>query len=199
MKYAKYIDLKNWQSLREQIIAFQKKHTPKKALWWCHFEDELKAEIPELVDTFADMGLTIKQMIIFTNLKNDLDQQDVNNPEAVFIHTDREDDPDSRFDQVPVLTDFPPTNAINIPLENCEGSLTLFYKLIDPSQDDVFYPTYNCGGHAPSNVQEAFRFELDRPAVLRINVPHAVHNPHEEPRTVATFRFNEDIEYLLKD
>ncbi len=34
-------------------------------------------------------------------------------------------------------------------------------------------------------------------AVLRINVPHAVHNPHSEPRVVATFRFRNDIEHLF--
>lgn len=197
MNYAKYIDIPNWTNLRDQLIKFSEENTPKDALWWCHFEDEVKAQIPELIDTFASMNLTMKQLIIFTNLQNDLNQKDHTNPEAIFIHTDREDDPDSTFDKVPVLTNFPPTNAINIPLLNCEGSLTLFYKLKDESQSDVYYPTYNCGGHDHSNVEEVFRFELDKPAVLRINVPHAVHNPHTAPRVVATFRFAEDIEYLL--
>lgn len=197
MNYAKYIDIPNWISLRDQLINFKNQHTPADQVWWCHFEEEVKSQIPELIDTFASMGLTMKQLIFFTNLKNDLDQKDPTHPECVFIHTDRQDDPDSRFDDVPVLTDFPPTNAINIPMENCEGSLTLFYKLKDSTQDDVYYPTYNCGGHDHNNIEEVFRFELDKPAVLRINVPHAVHNPHTAARVVATFRFVEDIEYLL--
>lgn len=197
MNYAKYIDIPNWVSLRDQLIEFKNKYTPQDALWWCHFEDEVKREIPELINTFAGMNLRMNQLIFFTNLKNDLNQKDQTHPECIFVHTDREDDPDSRFDQVPVLTNFPPTNAINIPMLNCEGSLTLFYKLKDPTQNDVYYPTYNCGGHDHYNIEEVYRFQLDRPAVLRINVPHAVHNPHQEPRVVATFRFHNDIEYLL--
>jgi hypothetical protein len=97
---------------------------------------------------------------------------------------------------MPVFTGFETTNAINIPLLNCAGSATLFYKLLkkDP---DIYYAATNCGGHAKSSVEEVFRFELDRPAVLRINVPHAVYNPHDEPRVVATFRFYESTDHLL--
>jgi hypothetical protein len=197
MNYAKYIDIPNWISLRDQLIRFKKIHTPVDALWWCHFENEVKEHIPELIAVFESMGLHMHQLIFFTNLKNDLNMLDHNNPSSMFIHTDRQDDPDSKFDDVLVLTDFPPTNAINIPMEYCEDSLTLFYELIDDAADDVYYPTYNCGGHDHANVKEVFRFELNKPAVLRINVPHAVHNPHNEPRVVATFRFRNDIEYLL--
>lgn len=197
MIYAKYIDIPNWENLRNQLIQFKKMHTPADKLWWCHFEDEVKLHMPELIDTFQSMNLKMHQLIFFTNLKNDLNEKDHTKPSSMFIHTDRQDDPDSKFDDVPVLTDFPPTNAINIPMEKCEGSLTLFYKLHDIKLNDVYYPTYNCGGHDHSNVEEVFRFELNRPAVLRINVPHAVHNPHNEPRIVATFRFHNDIEYLF--
>jgi hypothetical protein len=197
MVYAKYIDIPNWISLRDQLIQFKNTHTPAKALWWCHFENEVKEHMPELIAVFESMGLHMHQLIFFTNLKNDLSMLDHANPSSMFIHTDRQDDPDSKFDDVPVLTDFPPTSAINIPMENCEGSLTLFYELKNELLDDVYYPTYNCGGHDHTNVTEVFRFELNTPAVLRINVPHAVHNPHNEPRVVATFRFRNDIEHLF--
>lgn len=197
MVYAKYIDIPNWISLREQLIQFKKIHTPADALWWCHFENEVKAHMPDLIAVFESMGIRMHQLIFFTNLKNDLAMLDHTNSSSMFIHTDRQDDPDSKFDDVPVLTDFPPTNAINIPMENCDKSLTLFYKLIDGAADDVYYPTYNCGGHEHTNVTEVFRFLLNEPAVLRVNVPHAVHNPHNEPRVVATFRFYNDIEFLF--
>ena len=197
MNYAKYIDIPNWIDLRDQLIQFKNIRTPSDALWWCHFENEVTEHIPELIAVFESMGLKMHQLIFFTNLKNDLTAIDHTDPSSMFIHTDRQDDPDSKFDDVPVLTDFPPTNAINIPMENCEGSLTLFYELKNESLDDVYYPTYNCGGHDHSNVNEVFRFELNTPAVLRINVPHAVHNPHNEPRVVATFRFRNDIEHLF--
>jgi hypothetical protein len=197
MIYAKYIDIPHWEDLQNQLIEFKNNYTPVDALWWCHFEDEVREQIPDLITTFESMGLQLHQLIFFTNLKNDLDMTDHSNSKSMFIHTDRQDDPDSKFDDVPVLTDFPPTNAINIPMENCDSSLTLFYELIDETAEDVYYPRYNCGGHEHTNVKEVFRFELSRPAVLRINVPHAVHNPHNEPRVVATFRFYNDIEYLF--
>ena len=87
--------------------------------------------------------------------------------------------------------------ALNIPLEHCEESTTLFYSLTDESQDDVYYPTYNCGGHSHSNAVEVERFNLVQPAVLRVDVPHGVYNPCKEPRTVATFRFESDLQDLL--
>lgn len=197
MVYAKYINIPNWISLRDQLIQFKKLHTPADALWWCHFEDEVKDHIPELAAAFESMGLEMHQLIFFTNLKNDLNMIDHTDASSMFIHTDRQDDPDSKFDDVPVLTNFSPTNAINIPMEYCEDSFTLFYELIDNSAEDVYYPTYNCGGHDHNNTKEVFRFELNSPAILRINVPHAVHNPHSSPRVVATFRFCNDIEYLF--
>ena len=197
MVYAKYIDIPNWISLKDQLIQFKDKHTPADALWWCHFENEVREHMPDLIAVFESMGLQMHQLIFFTNLKNDLAMLDHTNSSSMFIHTDRQDDPDSKFDDVPVLTDFPPTNAINIPMEHCEDSFTLFYELIDDTADDVYYPAYNCGGHDHANVKEVFRFELNAPAVLRINVPHAVHNPHNEPRVVATFRFYNDIEFLF--
>lgn len=198
MKYANYIDIPNWKSLRDQIIKFRERQPHKDELWWCYFPEQLKKEIPELVNAFESMGLDMCQMILFTNLNNDINVKDSLDPKAVFIHTDREDDPEARFDYgIPVLTDFQTTNAINIPLLNCEGSQTLFYKLKNDNPD-VFYTVIGCGGHAHQDVEEVFRFELDKPAVLRINVPHGVWNPNAEPRVVATFRFNNSIEHLFE-
>jgi hypothetical protein len=198
MKYANYIDIPDWELLRDKIIAFREKQPHKDILWWCYFADEIKKEIPELISTFESMGLDMRQMILFTTPHNDLDQADSTHPEAVFIHTDREDNPESRYDKKPVLTDFETSCAINIPLINCAGSTTLFYKLLNDN-DDVYYQVTDCGGHAKSDVEEVFRFELTKPAVLKINVPHAVYNPHKDVRVVATFRFYNNLDYLFKD
>jgi len=197
MIYARYLDIPNWESLRNQLIQFRQQHSQPEELWWCHFYDEVNTYIPELINTFNNMGLTMRQLIFFTNLNNDLDIEDTLDPKAVFIHTDRQDDPDSRYDDVKVLTDFNPISAINIPLLNCKDSKTLFYKLKDPNSPDVYYKITDCGGHSKNDVEEIYRFELYKPAVLRINVPHAVWNPNEEPRVVATFRFNESLEHLF--
>ena len=206
MKYYQYVDIPEWKHLQVELIEYRNKNLfstkndldldPDKK-WYCYFADTVKKDLPNVYLTFEKMNLHVKQMIFFTNMQNDLSITDSLDPRSVFIHTDSEDNTDARYEtNVPLLTDFQPTNALNIPLENCEGSLTLFYKTIN-NNPDVYYPLYNCGGHAHYDVVEVERFELNRPAVLRINVPHAVHNPHSEPRSVATFRFYEDLENLL--
>ena len=195
MLFAKFISIPEWESLQQKLIDHKNKTTVSK--WWCFFPDEVKQDLPDVYTTFENMGLHIKQMIYFTNVQNDLSVKDNMDPKSVFIHTDREDELDARHeDNIPLLTNFQPDYAINIPLEYCKGSLTLFYKPIN-SNSDVYYPVYNCGGHRHDDVEEVHRFELSTPAVLRINVPHAVHNPHPNPRSVATFRFYENLEYLL--
>lgn len=196
--YAKYIDIPNWKKIRDQIITFRYTK-PLDRVWWCYFEDEIKKEIPDLIESFESIGLHMRQMILFTTFQNDFDIKDSMDPKAIFAHTDEQDDPDSPHDKVPVLTNFVPTYAINIPLENCEESITLWYKIKDAAKDGVYYPKYNCGGHDLTNVEELHRFELDKPAILKIDTPHGVYNPHKADRTVATFRFYEDIEYLIKD
>jgi hypothetical protein len=198
MNYAKYIDIPNWKILRDQLIEFREKYSNTTALWWSHTDSEIEKHLPDLVKAFKSIGLTARQLIFFTNLNNDIDIEDPLDMRAVFIHTDRTDDPEARFDYgIPVLTDFKTTNAINIPMINCDGSTTLFYKLKDETSEDVYYKVLGCGGHAKQNTEEVYRFELNRPAVIRINVPHGVWNPNEEPRIVATFRFYESTEHLL--
>jgi len=197
MQYAKLLDIPNWRILQTQLISHYKDTT--KNLWWCFFPDEIKKILPDVYVTFENMGLHIRQMIYFTNLQNDINVKDHSDPRSVFIHTDREDKLSSRYDSdVPLLNDFQPTYAINIPLENCIGSTTLFYEPIN-NAEDVYYPVYDCGGHSHTDVKEVYRFELTQPAVLRINVAHGVYNPHPDPRTVATFRFYEDLGHLLDD
>jgi hypothetical protein len=208
MKYYNYIDVPNWKNLQQQLIDHKNKNLFRtiddlekdvNKKWHCYFPNQIKEELPEVFDTFKSMNLNIRQMIYFTNTQNELLMTDNMNKKCMFIHTDREDALDAKYEtNIPLLTNFSPGNALNIPLENCEESLTLFYKAFDQNKN-VFYPWYNCGGHAHSEVKEIDRFELCKPAILRINVPHAVHNPHIEPRVVATFRFYENLEEYLID
>ena len=199
MNYAKYIDLPNWENLQSQLIKFREIHSNKERLWWSHSSKEIAEHLPELALAFKSIGLTARQMIFFTNLNNDIDIEDPLDPRCVFIHTDNADDDTARHDYaMPVFTDFTPTNAINIPLLNCSGSVTLFYKLKNESAEDVYYKVIDCGGHLKANTEEVYRFELNRPAVLRVNVPHAVWNPNPGPRVVATFRFYESTDHLLE-
>lgn len=200
MIYAKNIAISNWKELQRDLIDF-KYSQGNDALWWSYTEQEVKENLPILYKTLCDMGLHLRQLIFFDNAPNDLLVDDPNNERCLFIHTDSEDKEDSlgtpQPDEIEFSTDFNPEFAINIPLENCENSLTLWYELLDKEQAGVHYPKYDCGGHDPKNCKEVYRFELTQPAVLRINAPHAVHNPHTELRTVATMRFYTDLSYLL--
>jgi len=197
MNYAKYIDLPNWKQLQTQLLEFRKTYGNMEALWWSHSTEELEQHLPDLMAAFKTLGLTPRQLIFFVNLNNDIEIDDPLDPRAVFIHTDRQDDPVARFDYaMPVFTDFDTSNAINIPLENCDGSTTLFYRLKNDNPD-VYYAVTDCGGHSKHDVEEVYRFELNRPAIIRINVPHAVWNPNPNPRIVATIRFYESTDHLL--
>lgn len=201
MKYAKYIDIPNWKQLQQDIIAFKKIRGVKGMLWWPYLEDEIKESIPNLYDTFISMGLTMRQMILFDNLPNDRRVTDPNDPNSMFIHVDAADEEGSVGTEYPseieYSTNFDPTCALNIPLENCEGSETIWYRVKDKNKPNVYYPHYDCGGLDPVNCEEIFSFELNRPSVIRINVPHTVYNPHKQIRSVATFRFYQSLENFL--
>jgi len=197
MIYSKYIHVPNWQQHQKDLIDFYYsagKYSPD-MWWWCHFDDEVKLHMPNLIKDFASVGLQMHQLIYFTTPPKDITVTDHEDPLSIFIHQDAQDNPDYYTD---LDTQFNPTFAVNIPLENCEGSTTFFYRRTD-DEPEVYYPWHGCGGLKHSSVKEVHRFELNQPALLRINVPHGVFNPHAAHRTVATFRFYNNIDFLIKD
>lgn len=200
MTYAKYLDIPNWKNLQADLIKFRYEHSCPDELWWCHFEDEVEEKMPVLFNTFKNMRLELRQLIFFDNLHNSTEIKDYTDPKCLFIHTDSPDSEDSvgkaQPDTIEYSTNFTPKWAINIPLENYEGSQTIWYELIDKNVENVLYTAYDCGGHDPNNCKEVFRFELNAPALLAIDKPHAVYNPNTATRSVATFRFYNDISFL---
>jgi hypothetical protein len=196
MIYAKYLDIPNWEQLQQELIDFYNT-TPLPDLdcecWQCWFPEDIKKYTPTIYKTFEDLNLQIRQMIVFTNTPNDLNIHDHTNSKSLFIHTDNKDE--YEWEE----TVFEPTIAINIPMINCNESETIFYEKINDSKDVFYSEFYKCGGIAHDAVKEVFRFKLDKPAILRINVPHAVYNPTNDLRIVATFRFYGDLEHLIKD
>jgi len=199
MKNWNYLDIPNWEMLRDQIIEFKKVAPKSEELsecWQCYFLETLKKELPDVVDAFKILGLTPRQMILFDNAPNSLEDNDHKTSNAVFVHID------ARDDECPE-TDFDPTNAINIPLKNCEESETLYFEFNlprgrHPEDVYVYYPEfYQCGGMDLNIVKEIDRFTLDKPAIIRVNIPHGVYNPTDYIREVATFRFYEDTDHLL--
>lgn len=196
MKYAKYIDLPNWKEVQQELIDFMYVDYDPTRMWWCYQDVEVADKLPKLHKCFAEAGLDMRMLIFFMASPKDLDCTDHEDDRSIFIHLDAKDDPEYGEDD----TTFEPNFAINIPLENCEGSKTFWYEFKDPNADnDAYYPYHGCGGFKHDSVNKIFEFELDKPAILRINVPHGVYNPHSQFRTVATFRFYNDISGLIED
>lgn len=197
MIYSRYIDIPNWKKHQEDLIKFYYSggNYEPDMWWWCHSEDEVRNNVPGLIESFKEVGLEMRQLIYFTTPTKDKTVTNHEDPLSIFIHQDSQDDPECYTD---LDTTFDPEFAINIPLENCEGSETFFYERI-ANEEEVFYPWHGCGGLRHSSVRPVHSFELNQPALLRINVPHGVFNPHASIRTVATFRFYNDVTFLLKD
>jgi hypothetical protein len=184
-----FIDIPDLEKHQTSLINFRNTRGNTNTLWWCHFKDEVDEHLPDLTKMFKEhFSLTVRQLIYFCIPHNKEGITDPNHPESIFIHIDGKDEDWTLFD---------PNFAVNIPLEHCEGTYTMFYEKIN-DDPDPYYPVYDCGGVAHTSVKEAFRFQLHKTAVLRINEPHGVFNPNKELRVVATIRFEENLEHLLE-
>jgi hypothetical protein len=201
MKYINYLDIPNLEKHKADLLYFYDKVGDPKKVWWCYFEQEVKEHIPEFFDMWKqEYGITLHQLIYFVNYQNDINITDPSNERCIFIHVDAKDSEDQGHD-LPLdqryATKFVPVHAINIPLINCEGSQTIWYKEKE-IKSHSYYPTYGCGGLHPDNVEEIFRAELHKPAILNVGIPHGVYVPKNSPRIVATMRFKEPLDFLMQ-
>jgi hypothetical protein len=96
---------------------------------------------------------------------------------------------------------YPSLTRINIPLLNCSGTYTTFYKnsqvkeFINPRTKIVSYRNVN------TDVELADRVELKKATVLRTNQAHSVDLPitNPVPRITLTLGFDRDPVFLLDD
>jgi hypothetical protein len=200
MKYANYIDIPNWRAVQQELINFQYTDFDPEIPWWCYQDDELVGKLPLLHDAWATMGLKMRMLIFFFAHPKDIDCHTEEDERCIFIHQDSQDEPEKHYGTdrgTRVDTDFDPDFAINIPLENCEGSKTFWYNIYDKENASIYYPWHGCGGFKHANCESIYEHELHTPSIIRINRPHGVYNPHSQLRTVATFRFYNDISYLI--
>ena len=90
------------------------------------------------------------------------------------------------------------TLAINIPFENCEGSITKFYKT-DKPEVTQFLPnglSYNL--FESKDCEEISEFRLTQPIVFNTQIPHLVVNPQNVWRRAISVRFKKDPWHLIK-
>ena len=90
------------------------------------------------------------------------------------------------------------TLAINIPLENCEGSITKFWKSDKPESIH-----YTPNGHLyrsfkAVDCEQISEVKLIKPFIFDTNILHSVSNPQNVWRRAISIRFKKDIWHLVK-
>jgi hypothetical protein len=88
--------------------------------------------------------------------------------------------------------------AINIPLENCDNSVTKFWKTSKPeikqfTPNGIPYNYFEMDG-----CEQIDEFVLSRPIIFNTSVPHLVVNPQDVWRKAISIRFKTDPWDLIK-
>lgn len=170
MKYYKYLDLDHTVVCDKIRRYIGKNITP---IFWNHTNrDHMLSKIPELQTMFDPLGIHIRKISIlnawFTGQGT--------------IHIDACD----------------AKVRINLPILNCDNSVTNFYKSNAPLVSSVLPNGVPYFKIDPSQCELVDSFCLNRPAAIRIGAPHQVEVlSRVVPRISCTIEFEENIEYLL--
>lgn len=102
-----------------------------------------------------------------------------------------------------IHTDFRPEGyrlALNIPLENCEHSITSMWDTSDQITE-LRYTTNNSPYHYynPDLCKKITEFKLTRPILFDTSIPHAVDNYSNKWRRAISLRFEPDPWHLIND
>ncbi len=173
MRYYRYIEDLEYNTTRLEVIEYIKIHKGKINSFWTNidFQDFCKF-VPSILTVFNPLNLTVKRVAFTAAVKD------------IGIHRDKSES----------------VARINLPIINCEHSITKFWKTETE-------PTLL---HLPNGVPYLFLDEkdctlvdsicLNKPAVLRIAEPHSIHVQIDKiPRISLTVEFHENIEHLLND
>lgn len=203
--YWRFLDIPDWEIHRDDILKFlennplsstemkefeldEKLGSTTSLIWQCLEEEKIKEAFPKLCDAFLNLGLNVRFALILKFESSNDDISDTGSKNCPYIHID-----EGICDGLVSANRF----AINIPLLNCENSHTLFYS-IKNERKEKYYTYYNQTGLDPECVNIESRLPgLTKPALLRTHVPHSVVNYSDKTRTVVTFRFYEDLEFLF--
>jgi hypothetical protein len=171
MKYYKKLELDH-TLVAEKTLKYISVNKHKITDFWTNIDfNEFTNHVSELLPFFEKINLTPCRIAITTTLTD------------VGIHRDDT--------TVPL--------RINIPILNCKGSQTKFWKTsVEPTRlflaNGVPYLYID-----KKNCELMETVELDTPTVLRIKEPHSISVGENVPRISLTIGFLEDIEYLLND
>jgi hypothetical protein len=134
-----------------------------------HFFQEIKLNITEF------LGLEVQKFVLIQVLPNAIGR----------IHTDWR--PANYGNQL----------ALNIPLLNCENSITSLWKsdYSPPTQYTENGQPYNF--YDPTRCVKIAEFKLTQPTIFRTDLPHSVDNSSNCVRTAISIRFKRDPWHLI--
>jgi len=100
-----------------------------------------------------------------------------------------------------IHTDYRPEGyslALNIPLENCENSITTMWEAPEEVME-IRYTTNNSPYHYydQSRCKKITEFSLTRPILFDTSIPHAVDNYSDKWRRAISLRFEPDPWHLI--
>jgi hypothetical protein len=180
MKYYTELDIDYFDVIVKKSLDFVKNKSEiyerrSNASWYDIKISELLEVVPEISLAFSKFNLTPVMAAIYVMYDR----------RHTAIHRDA----------------YPSLARINIPLLNCAGTYTNFYKndivkeFINPQTRVKSYRNVN------ANIQLVDRIELKKATVLRTNEPHTVELPMKNPvpRITLTIGFNRDPVFLLED
>lgn len=88
--------------------------------------------------------------------------------------------------------------ALNIPLKNCENSLTEIWESLGPLPKYFVTATGIPYNHLnPTHCKKITEFKLTSPVIFNTKMPHSVVNFSNEPRLAISLRFKEDPWHLV--
>jgi hypothetical protein len=195
--FYQYFEYPNWLEHREKLLVYRQLKIPNDQAWAGLNYEEFSTDLKDIVKDYAQLGLYIKQIIFISFPPTDLNSTDMNDPKTIYIHVDNKDDEEHLLKDA-VSTVFAPKYVLNIPLINCENSTTFFYDYIDPNKETSDTHIWGGGCVDYSNVFEVDKFNLNKPAFLKVDVPHAVHNPTDSLRIVCSIRVDDNSPILKR-
>jgi len=99
-----------------------------------------------------------------------------------------------------IHTDINPSElALNIPLENCDDSITSFWETFKPLEiretpNKLFYNYYD-----PNHCRKIAEFKLTKPVIFNSVIAHNVSNPTDKWRRAISLRFKTAPWHLISE
>lgn len=196
-KFYHYFDYTNWKDHRDRLLAYKQEKVPDSEAWYGLSNEDFSEDLTDIIDDYRKLGVYINQIIFISFPPTDLNSTDMNDSKTIFIHIDSQDDEEHLLKDG-LSTKFAPKYVLNVPLKNCEKSTTFFYDVVDPNNNNSNKHVWGGGCVDYSNVVEVEKFNLDRPAFLKVDVPHAVHNPTNDLRIVCSMRVDDESPILKR-